>query len=146
MAETYEQYTERLAGLNVEPLSRPRWARSEARIAWMLRMDDLDTPLSEEEVEKLMVELRNANASHKRYPVPTYAWAADCPHDVDEPDADHQEDEDGELYCLLTPTGEVCICGDGYCERLAELSTAADEFWDAIRHQPLNAHHPEETK
>lgn len=149
-AETYEQYVERLRELRVNPLSRAQWAKSEERTAWQRRMSDLDTPLTDEEVEKLLVELRDKNASHKRYPVQTYGWATNCPHDTDaleaeqpyfigdgpeHPDEDehHKRDEEGELFCLLSPLGEVCVCGDGYCARLSELSSEAEDFWLSFR-------------
>jgi hypothetical protein len=149
VSETYEEYVERLHELRVTPLARDRWARGVELEAWLRRIGTVDTVLDDEEVEKLLVELRDRNASHKRYPVTVYLWADNCAHDTSaleapqpfyvgdgpehlDEDQHHKRNEDGELICLLSPVGEECICGDGYCERLSQLRADAEDFWMMI--------------
>jgi hypothetical protein len=149
MSETYQEYVDRLRYIGIAPLRRDQWARSIEREAWYRRTSTVDTVLDDEEVEKLLVELRDRNGSHRRYPVTVYQWADNCPHDTsaldapqpyyvddgpEHPDEDqhHKRNEDGELICLLSPVGEECVCGDGYCERLSQLRAEAEDFWMMI--------------
>lgn len=149
MNETYEQYADRLRYIGIAPLRRDQWARGVERLDWITRTSTVETVLDDEEVEKLLVELRDRNASHKRYPVTVYEWAENCPHDTsaleapqpyyvgdgpEHPDEDqhHKRTEDGELFCLLSPVGEECVCGDGYCERLSQLRAEAEDFWMTV--------------
>ncbi|MCA0217936.1 MAG: hypothetical protein LCH43_11350 [Actinobacteria bacterium] len=156
MSETYEEYVTRLGDLGITALRRDQWARSVEREAWSRRTSTVDTVLNDEEVEKLLVELRDRNASHQRYPATVYQWADNCPHDTtaleepqpyyigdgpEHPDEDqhHKRNEDGELICLLSPVGEECVCGDGYCERLSQLRAEAEDFWMMLEQAGSNS-------
>jgi hypothetical protein len=116
--------------------------RQDNWVAWERRKDDLATSLNEDEWQRLRLELRDRMAPHAKELVPTYRWAKDCPHVIDELalelaqdngderlDELHVFDENGELICLAEKVGEVCICGDDWCQRESEVRGAWEDFW-----------------
>lgn len=109
---------------------------------WDDRKSDLTRPLTDDEHERLMLELRDLRAPHQTEMVMTYDWVADCPHTIDENlleavllegadryDAVHPFDEEGELFCLESPAELRCFCGDGHCDRESNNSTEREDFW-----------------
>ena len=117
------------------------------RWGFMRRLDQVITDEQWSDLRNLLA----MEAHHFRVMVPTYGWASNCPHDTDaledfgsayvgelvgtdrsDVDEHHQRDEDGELFCLLSPLGEECVCGDGCCGYASSVRAQQEDFWDAV--------------
>lgn len=109
--------------------------RTNERIRWEARKDDLATPLTGDEWARLRLELRDECTNHPKTN-PLYALAAECEHDV--PTEDYEDDlhkwsDDADaLLCLARVVDHACICQDGYCSQEASALEARDDLWYAV--------------
>ena len=102
---------------------------------WRHRLDDLSTPLTDEQWSRLRLELRTEAANHPK-DEQCYKWATDCGHELAE-ESEGEGDEhhvyagaDGEdLICLLSPTDKACFCAETGCRQTHRAEEARDELW-----------------
>lgn len=104
-------------------------------VSWSQRLDDLATPLTDAEWQRLRAELRQACANHPKTDA-LYGLAENCEHNVPDDDPDYEDDlhqwGEDELLCMAAVVDHACICQDGYCSQEATALEAQADLWHSV--------------